>query len=203
MRIERQSGAAVVLPKGATLRLTDPFGEQVADLYAVAVGDPAHALSSGRSLDYAEKIWLTTGNVLYSNRSVPMLRIGTDMVGRHDFLLTPCSQETFDLLYPDWDGYHPSCFENLCKAMAPHGVNPSHIGTTFNTFMNVVVTETGALDIRPPLSKAGDYVELHAEMDLIVGLTACSAEMSNNGTLKPIDYEVVGLSTVRDGTQGA
>jgi uncharacterized protein len=191
MRIERQSGAAVVLPAGATLRVTDPFGEQVADLYAVAAGDPAHALSSGRSLDYAEKIWLTEGDLLYSNRSEPMLRIGRDTVGRHDFLLTPCSQETFDLLYPDWTGYHPSCFENLCRALDPHGVAPHHIATTFNTFMNVVVTESGKLDIRPPLSKPGDFVEFHAEMDLIVGLTACSAEMSNNGTLKPIDFEVL------------
>jgi uncharacterized protein YcgI (DUF1989 family) len=71
-----------------------------------------------------------------------------------------------------------------------HGVQPVHIGTTFNAFMNVAVTSQGHLDIGPPLSKPGDYVELHAEMDLVVGLTACSAEMSNNGTLKPIDYTV-------------
>jgi uncharacterized protein YcgI (DUF1989 family) len=190
MRIERQSGASVVLPQGSTLRIIDPFGEQVADLYAVAADDPTHVLSSGRTLDYAEKIWLTEGDLLYSNRSVPMLRITRDLVGRHDFLLAPCSQETFDLLYPEWTGYHPSCYENLCKALTPHGVSPSHIGTTFNTFMNVVVTEEGRLDIRPPLSKPGDFVELRAEIDLIVGLTACSAEMSNNGTLKPMDFEV-------------
>lgn len=137
MRIERQSGVAIELPKGATLRVTDPYGEQVADVYAVAAGDPTHTLSSGRSLDYAEKIWLTEGDVLYSNRSQPMLRIGLDTVGRHDFLLTPCSQDTFDLLYPDWTGYHPSCFENLCKALGSYGVEPFHIGTTFNAFMNV------------------------------------------------------------------
>jgi uncharacterized protein YcgI (DUF1989 family) len=190
VRIERQSGTAVVLSKGSTLRLIDPLGEQVADVYAVAADDPTHVLSSGRSLDYAEKIWLTEGDLLYSNRSRPMLRIGRDLVGRHDFLLTPCSQETFDLLYPDWTGYHPSCFENLCKALAPHGVSPSHIGTTFNAFMNVIVTPTGTIDIQPPLSRPGDFMELHAEMDLVVGLTACSAEMSNNGTLKPIDFEV-------------
>jgi len=190
-RIEKQTGTAVVLPKGATLRLIDPFGEQVSDVYAVENGDPTHVLSSGRSLDYAERIWLTEGDILYSNRSAPMLRIGRDTVRRHDFLLTPCCQETFDLLYPDWQGYHPSCFENLCKALAPHGVTPDRIGTTFNAFMNVVVTPEGKLDIRPPLSGPGDSLELHAEMDLIVGLTACSAEMSNNGTLKPIDFEVL------------
>jgi uncharacterized protein YcgI (DUF1989 family) len=69
-------------------------------------------------------------------------------------------------------------------------VSPANIGTTFNAFMNVGVGPQGSLDIGPPLSKPGDYVELHAQMDLIVGLTACSAEMSNNGTLKPIDYTV-------------
>jgi uncharacterized protein len=190
MRIEPQAGTAVVLPKGATLRLIDPFGEQVSDVYAVANDDPTHTLSSGRSLDYAGRIWLTEGDRLYSNHSVPMLRIGRDTVRRHDFLLTPCCQETFDLLYPDWEGYHPSCFENLCKALAAYGVTPESIGTTFNAFMNVVVTPEGRLEIRPPLSKPGDFLELHAEMDLVVGLTACSAEMSNNGTLKPIDYEV-------------
>jgi uncharacterized protein YcgI (DUF1989 family) len=190
MRIDKQSGTAVLLARGATLRITDPFGEQVADVYAVAAGDPTHTLSSGRSIDYAGRIWLTEGDLLYSNRSRPMLRIGRDLVGRHDFLLTPCSQETFDLLYPEVDGYHPSCFENLCKALAPFGVEPTNIGTTFNAFMNVVVSAQGSIDIGPPLSTPGSYVELHAEMDLIVGLTACSAEMSNNGTLKPIDYTI-------------
>jgi uncharacterized protein YcgI (DUF1989 family) len=43
-----------------------------------------------------------------------------------------------------------------------------------------------------PSSKAGDYVDLRAEMDLIVGLTACSAENSNNGRFKPIHYEISG-----------
>ena len=71
-----------------------------------------------------------------------------------------------------------------------YGVEPAHIGTTFNAFMNLVVSPQGRLEIGPPLSKPGDYLELHAEMDLIVGLTAYSAEMSNNGTLKPIDYTV-------------
>ena len=188
MRIDKQSGTSITLPRGATLRITDPYGEQVADVYAVSADDPTHALSSGRSIDYAGRIWLTESDLLYRNRSQPMLRIGRDMVGRHDFLLTPCSQETFNLLYPDVDRYHRSCFENLCKAFAPYGVEPAHIGTTFNVFMNVVVSQQGHLEMGPPLSKPGDYLELHAEMDIIVGLTACSAEMSNNGILKPIDY---------------
>ena len=56
--------------------------------------------------------------------------------------------------------------------------------------MNVDVLPSGELEIGPPLSKPGDFMDLRAEMDLIVGVTACSAEMSNNYSFKPIDLEV-------------
>ncbi len=58
--------------------------------------------------------------------------------------------------------------------------------------MNVIVQPNGELRLDPPISKAGDYIDLQAEMDLIVGVTACSAELSNGGTFKPIDVEVRG-----------
>ena len=57
--------------------------------------------------------------------------------------------------------------------------------------MNVNVLPNGELKIDPPRSKAGDSIVFRAEMDLIVGLTACSAEMSNNYSFKPIDFEVL------------
>jgi len=56
--------------------------------------------------------------------------------------------------------------------------------------MNVEIGRDGTLHILPPRSHAGAAIELRAEMDLIVGLTACSAELSNNHRLKPIDFEI-------------
>ena len=41
-----------------------------------------------------------------------------------------------------------------------------------------------------PTSKAGDWIELRAEMYLLCGLTACAAEGSSNGSFKPIDYMI-------------
>lgn len=186
-RIAPQSGTAFRLRAGETLVVSDPEGEQVADLYAVSEGDRSEALSSGRSIDYAETIFLTTGHVLYSNRSRPMFAIVGDAVGRHDFLLTPCSQQTFEIIYGVSEP-HPSCLENLSAAFAPFGIAPDAIGTTFNIFMNVAIAPDGRLSVLPPLSKPGDSIELRAEMDLIVGLTACSAEMSNNYAFKPIHW---------------
>ncbi len=189
-RIAPQSGASFKIRRGELLRVYDPCGEQVADLFAFKDGDLACSLSSGRSIDYAGKIFLSTGDVLYSNDSRPMFTIVADTVGRHDFLLTPCSQEMFEILY-GCKGHHPSCFENLCQAFEGHGVKRQQISTTFNIFMNVKVGEDGRVSVEPPTSKPGDYIELRADMDMVCGLTACSAEMSNNGAFKPIDYEIV------------
>ena len=190
-RLAPQTGAALLLECGQVLRITDPEGEQVSDVIAFAKQDQHEWLSSGRSIDYANTIYLTTGHVLYSNRSNPMLTILEDKVRRHDFLLTPCSAETFKIIYHH-QGHHPSCFENLARSLALYGVEPDRIPTTFNVFMNVVVAPNGELTIAAPRSKPGDYIELRAEMDLIIGITACSAELSNNNRFKPIDVAVLG-----------
>ena len=193
--LEPQTGVAFEIERGQILRVVDPEGEQVSDVMAFASAGPGRAdasewLSSGRTIDYNNTIYQTTGHVLYSNRSNPMFTILEDTVGRHDFLLTPCSPETFEMLYEDHEGYHPSCFENLTKNLAPFGVGGDDIPTTFNAFMNVEVSPAGAITIGPPLSKPGDFVDLRAEMDLVVGVTACSAEKSNNHAFKPIDLEI-------------
>jgi uncharacterized protein YcgI (DUF1989 family) len=189
-RIGPQTGTAFELVRGDVLRVIDPEGEQVADLIAFVRDDPRECLSSGRTLDYNSTIYLTAGHVLYSNRSNPLLTIVRDTVGRHDLLYTPCSPETFAILY-NHKGHHPSCLENLATSLRPWRVHPDSIPTTFNIFMNVEVSVAGVLSVRPPLSRPGDSIELRAEADLVVGLTACSAELSNNYRFKPIDFEIV------------
>jgi uncharacterized protein YcgI (DUF1989 family) len=184
-----QTGTGFIVRQGELLKIIDPRGEQVSDLISFAHEDPGEWLSSGRTIDYANTIYLTTGHTLYSNRSRAMWTIVEDTVGRHDFLLTPCSPETFTIIYKT-TAHHPSCFENLVKGLAPFGIAPDAIPTTFNVFMNVDVLPSGELRILPPKSRAGDHLLLRAEMDLIVGVTACSAELSNNGSFKPIDVEV-------------
>lgn len=188
--IPERSGTAFPLPRGATLTVIDPRGEQVADLLAFNAADIDEVISSGRTLDYAETIRLTTGHKLYSNRSRVMLEILDDSVGVHDFLLTPCSIDTFLHFYPTLP-VHRGCFGNLAEALAPYGVTPDRIPIAFNCFMNVPIdSETGKLKVLPPISKAGDSITFRAEMDLVIGLTACSAPDSNGGTFKPIEYRI-------------
>jgi uncharacterized protein YcgI (DUF1989 family) len=51
--------------------------------------------------------------------------------------------------------------------------------------------DTGKISVLPPKSKAGDYIIIESKMDLIIGMTACSAGMSNNYSFKPIGYQVL------------
>jgi len=188
--IPPRSGTAFLLQRGRRLAVIDPRGEQVADLLAFNHDDPGEAISSGRTFDYASKIYLTAGDPLYSNRSNIMLDIVEDSVGRHDFLLTPCSKDTFRIIYGDEDP-HRGCFGNLAAALAPYGISEDMIPTAFNCFMNVPVDgKSGKLTVEPPLSKAGDRIVFEARMDLIIGLTACSALQSNNGSFKPIHWQI-------------
>ncbi len=192
-RLEPQTGVGFRMSTGDELLVVDPTGGQVSDLYAVADPDTEEWLSSGRTIDYGNKVFFTTGDVLYSNRSRPMFTIIEDTCGSHDFTLTPCSQDTFDLLYPEFAGApHPSCLDNLHFGLGQFGVSKDRIATSFNIFMNVWTDPDGTLHIDPPRSQAGARFRVRAEQDLFVGLTACSAEKSNGGVCKPIDYQVQG-----------
>ena len=188
-RVNSQSGTAFILAAGSALEIVDPLGGQVADIAVFGREDPRESLSSGRTLDYNERIYLSTGDALYSNRSRAMLRIEADTVGRHDYLLSPCSQRMFEILRGYVD--HPSCLGFLAEHLARFGIGEDAIQTTFNAFMNVEIGADGRISIAAPRSRAGDRIVLRAEMDVIVGLTACSSEYTNGGTCKPVDYRIL------------
>ena len=189
-KIEKQSGTAFKLRKGQKLKVIDPMGTQVSDMVLFNADDVREKISSGKTLDFEESILISTDNYLWSNRSNKMMKILEDTNGRNDFLLAPCSPETFRIMY-NHDGYHPSCFENLYTNLEPYAIAPDDVPTAFNIFMNVQFDSNGKIKVLPPLSKAGDYILFEAQMELIVALTACSAEDSNGGSFKPIHYEIL------------
>ncbi len=184
-----RTGTAFTVQKDQIIRVIDVAGGQVSDLVCFARQGIEEYLASGRTIDYNEKLYLSTGDILYSNRSNPMLVIICDAVGKHDFLFAPCSREMFSLTYGKTEP-QPNCLDNLASALGQYGVKAFQIPTAFNIFMNVEVSTGGKLIVKPPLSKPGDYIDLRAEMDLIVGVTACAAGKCNNYHCTPIAVEV-------------
>jgi uncharacterized protein YcgI (DUF1989 family) len=190
MQIRAQDGVGFELAKGDRLKVIDPLGQQVSDLFCFSKIDPRDALSSGRSIDYGESLLFSQGSTLYAQSGAPMLEILEDTCGRHDFLVTPCSLQMFQMM-SGRKNYHRSCLENLEHAFSEYKIDLAQIGTTFNIFMNISFAPNGKIKVEAPLSKAGDYLILEAKMGLIVGLTACSDEGTNNGHCKAIEFEIL------------
>ncbi|MDA9762166.1 urea carboxylase-associated family protein [Desulfobacterales bacterium] len=184
-----QSGTAFTIQQGQIIRIIDVEGEQVSDLFCFAKDEVEEHLSSGHTTDYNGKLFLSKGDTLYSNRSNPMFTIVADQVGKHIMLYAPCSQEMFVKSYEAIEA-HPNCLDNLVANLMDYGIQASTITIPLNIFMNIEISRQGKITIQSPLSKAGDYIELKAEMNMIVGVTACSAGKCNNFKWTPIDVEV-------------
>ena len=184
-----QTGLAFTLRKGEITRIINTDGEQVADLVCFAQNDRGECFSAGRTVDYNNRLFFSEGDVLYSNRSRAMMTITADKIGTHTCLYAPCSQEMFEISYGVTEA-HPNCLDNLNRNLAAYDLSADHIAAPFNIFLHVSISEQGELSILPPRSKAGDFIELRAEMDLIVGLTACSAGACNNYYCTAVDVEI-------------
>ncbi|MBV8639388.1 MAG: urea carboxylase-associated family protein [Candidatus Eremiobacteraeota bacterium] len=184
VRLEPQTGTAFVLLGGARLRIVATESEQVADVALFARYDHADSFSPGRTMDYNERLIPQIGDVLYSNRSTPLARVVADTAGVHDLLLTPCSRVMFERR---GQLNHPSCHENLSRALGTFGLGEDDVLATLNVFMDVRV-EGNAINVYPPASRVDDYFELQAQTDLVVAMCACSSELTNNGRCKSVGY---------------
>lgn len=188
--IPSQKGAAFKLKVGQCLKVIDPLGEQVADLFCADEESLEDTLSGGRTIDYNESIYIKPGHFLYSQSGKKLLCVSSDTSpGKHDLLVTPCSLQMFQMIKKNTE-YHPSCLENLYSNLKQFGIKETQITSTLNIFMNISLSPEGRLKILPPTSKAQDHIIFKAQRNLIVGLTACSDEQTNNGRCKPIHYEI-------------
>jgi uncharacterized protein YcgI (DUF1989 family) len=182
-------GTGLRLKHGEQLRIIDIEGGQTGDLVAFSA-DGRHRLSSGRTFDYGGKIYVSTGDVLWSDRSEPMLTIVADDVGKHDLLYAPCSIEMYRIQYGVTE-YHANCYDNLCSAFRDLAIEPEPLPSSLNFFMNADVGADGRLSFLPPRTRAGAAITLRAEMDLLIALSSCPASTCNAGApIRPLGFEV-------------
>jgi uncharacterized protein YcgI (DUF1989 family) len=191
LHVAPKTGIAFTIKKGQVVRIIDVQGGQVADLLCCSKDEKSEVLSSGHTIDYNGKLFLSKGDILYSSKSNPMFTILADQVGRHIMLYAPCSQEMFAKSYGVTES-HPNCFDNLAANLKDYGIQISPISIPLNIFMNIEINPAGEITIGAPVSKAGDAIELRAEMDMIVGLAACSAGLCNNFEWTPIEVQIFG-----------
>lgn len=179
--VPAESGYALRVGRGQVLRITCVDGPQVCDFNAFAADDPAEHFWSGRTRTL-QGAHLTVGDRLWSTepRMRPMFTVVADTVPRpilphdaasHDLIYARCSASAWALRTGDRRA--PNCNDNLIAALEVIGFSAAYVHDAFNMFMTTGIDEHQKLFFLPPTARLGDYVELVAEIDAVVAVSAC------------------------------
>ena len=167
------------LRAGQTLRILDLEGNQAVDTLFYSAVDAAERYSAADTIARNRQLYLGLGSRLYSSAGRVMLTITADTCGRHDTLGGACSSESNTVRYAlDKRPMH-SCRDSFmhaichCREAGALGMGKRDIAPNINFFMNVPVTPEGRLRFADGISGAGKYVELKAEMDVVVLISNC------------------------------
>ena len=163
------------LARGQVLRIVDLEGNQAVDTLFYSAANPLERYSASRTIQAQAALYLTTGSMLMSSEGRPMLSVIADTCGRHDTLGGACASESNTVRYALGKRYMHSCRDNFLQAIGQSalGLDKRDVVPNINFFMNVPVTAAGGLTFEDGVSAPGKYVELRAEMDVIVLVSNC------------------------------
>ena len=174
--VPAREGTSVALAAGELLRITTPRGQQAADFFAFSAADPTEWLSAPHTWSSTRVMEPREGQTFLSRRRRPLARFAEDGAGGvHDMLIAACDQaryEEFGVV-----GYHPSCSENLVRAMAERDVDVTVVPQPLNFFTHTTVTGDQRLVSPPNPVPPGAYVVIEALTDLVCVVSSCPFDL--------------------------
>ncbi len=159
------------ITKGDYLRLIDLEGQQAIDFLCYNADDPSERYHAPNSIKIPGQIYLGKGSILRSVLARPMMTIVEDTCGGHDTIFGCCSFALDEVRYGQTNAR--CCQQNFEEELGRHGLGPRDVVPNVNFFMRVPVAPDGSASIVDGISKAGDYVDLRAEMDILAVLSNC------------------------------
>ena len=186
--IPARSGIAVHLKKGQSIKVINTHGKQVVDFFAFSSEDHTEYLSMSHTRAAHSRLIPAVGETFTTNRRKPMFTFLEDATpGVHDGLIAACDIYRYQGL--GVSEYHANCSDNLLNGLKDLGVGwePTHIPQPLNLFMNIPVETDQGLKWEEPASSKGQFVKLRAEMDLVVGMSACPQDIIKINAMTPVD----------------
>jgi urea carboxylase-associated protein 2 len=180
-----------VVRRHTTLRLTalEP-GVNVA-LLAYNADDKLDRLNIPDTLKAQYTAKLTRGHILMSDMGRALLSITADTVGWHDPLsghgdaalaLKKYGEGSYQQLRNDW---YRNARDQFLVELGKHGLDTRDLVANINFFSRVTVDEQGHFQFKENHAKAGDSVELRAEMNTLVVLNTCPHPLDPSPAYKP------------------
>lgn len=162
--------------RGQTVRIEDVEGQQAVDLICYSLDDLAERFWAAHTAKLNGTIYVSTGHVLYSDRARPMMTIVEDTVSVNDVICGSCSY-ALDVVRYGQDKASQGCMDLFEDSIRPWGLERKDVPMCFNIFLDYPVDAEGRVAIdRDPVSKPGDHIDLRADMNLLVSITACPQE---------------------------
>ncbi|MEE4360469.1 MAG: urea amidolyase associated protein UAAP2 [Pseudomonadales bacterium] len=160
---------------GQRCRIVDTLGNEAVDAFFFNADHPIERYSAVDTIRAQRNVYLTTGSTLLSTENRPMLTIVADTVGRHDTLGGACASESNTVRYAHEKKFMHSCRDNFLLALLSErdDLTKRDIGSNVNFFMNVPVTPEGGLSFADGISGPGQYVEMVANMNVLVLISNC------------------------------
>ena len=183
-----------VVKRGETLRILDLEGNQAADTLFFNADDPSERYSACDTIRAQGNVYLGAGSGLLSDLCPPLVTITADTVGRHDTLGGACATESNTVRYALEKKSMHACRDSYLLAVVEneqYGLTKRDIAHNINFFMNVPVTPDGGLTFADGVSGPGKYVEMRAEMNVIVLISNCPQLNNPCNAYNPTPIEVL------------
>jgi urea carboxylase-associated protein 1 len=180
--------------KGQLFRIVDLEGNQAADTLFFSAADPAERYSAVDTIRAGGNVYLGLGTKLMSTDDNVMLEIVADLVGQHDTIGGACATESNTVRYALEKRTMHACRDSWLLAVAERDdlkLTKRDITHNINFFMNVPVTPDGGLTFADGVSGPGKYVEMRAEMDVIVLISNCPQMNNPCNAYNPTPIEVI------------
>ena len=179
--------------KGQAVRIVDTEGNQSADVLFFNAHDYSDRYSSQDTIREQNNIYLTTGTKLLSTDGNVLLTVVADTCGRHDTLGGACATESNMVRYAIEKRHMHACRQSFVRGIQQwkHGLEKRDLASNINFFMNVPVSPEGELHFADGVSGIGKYVELRAEMDVLMLISNCPQLNNPCNAFNPTSLQVL------------
>lgn len=176
--------------RGETLRLVDVSGAASVSALFWNADDPTERYNAGDTVKVQWTSRLTTGRLLFSDMGRVLAAITGDTSGRHDALLGGSTRGTNAKTYGAGAGRNTR--DNFILGAAKLGLGPRDIPGCITFFAPVeTTTAAGQFTWQSNARPAGAFVDLRAEMNLLVVLSNCPHPMDPSPQYAPGQAEAI------------
>jgi hypothetical protein len=159
-------GHALPVKRGETLRIVNRHGTPGVSVIMFNAADMSERLNAGDTMKVQWNARLTRGAGLFSDMGRVLASITDDTYGRHDALTGGSTPGSNEERYGD--ATLRSTRGNFVLLASKHGLDKRDIPPCVTFFAPVGVDAHGRFRWEGEGAKAGDYVDLRAELDILV-----------------------------------